>query len=325
MVGLTVVAFGTSAPELAISINAALSGQADIALGNVIGSNIFNVLFILGMSALIAPLLVSQQLVRLDVPLVILASALVLVLAWDGRLSKADGILLFAGLPAYIGFLIFLSRRKNASASNRGPEETGITRGQPGGWLQNSAYVLAGLALLVLGSHWLVESSISIARFLGVNELIIGLTVIAVGTSLPEVVTSIVASVRGERDIAVGNVIGSNLFNILGVLGLASIFAPAGIEIPAAVIRFDLPVMLVVAFACLPIFFTGGIISRWEGAVLLGYYVAYTLYLFFAVAHHDALPVFSAVMLYFAIPLTAITLILVVLRALSYRNEIRSL
>jgi cation:H+ antiporter len=186
--------------------------------------------------------------------------------------------------------------------------------------LRNGLLAVGGLIVLILGARWMVAGSISIARLLGVSELIIGLTIIAAGTSLPEVVTSIVASVRGERDIAIGNIVGSNLFNLLGVLGLTAVFAPGGIEISAAVIRFDLPVMLVVAFACLPIFFTGGQISRWEGAVLLAYYAAYTLYLFFAAAHHDALPVFSDVMLYFVIPLTAITLGVLVLIAAHKQN-----
>jgi len=308
VIGLTVVAFGTSAPELAISINAALSGQAALALGNVIGSNIFNVLFILGISALIAPLLVSQQLVRLDVPLIIIASAVVLLMSVDQLLSRFDGFLLFTGLIAYIILLIRMGRKDRVQAEPVKRSETTNHEQVSPGWLRNGFLLIAGLALLIVGSQWLVDSAISIARSLGVGELIIGLTIIAAGTSLPEVVTSIMASLRGEREIAIGNIVGSNLFNLLGVLGLTSIFAPAGIEISLAVLRFDLPVMLVVAFACLPIFFTGGRISRWEGAVLLAYYVAYTLYLFFAAAHHDALPVFSDVMLYFAIPLTVITL-----------------
>lgn len=168
--------------------------------------------------------------------------------------------------------------------------------------------------LLVVGSNWLVDSATAFARYLGVSDVVIGLTVVAVGTSLPELVTSVVAVYRGERDIAVGNVVGSNIFNLMGVLGLASLAAPAGIQVPEAVIRFDIPVMIAVAFACLPIFFTDGVISRSEGALLLGYYAAYTLYLVLAAAHHDTLPRYSAVMLYFVMPLTVITLCLVTVR-----------
>jgi cation:H+ antiporter len=189
------------------------------------------------------------------------------------------------------------------------------------GWIKNTGLVLGGLALLALGSRWLVESAVSIAQRMGVDELVIGLTVVAVGTSLPEAVTSVVASIRGERDIAVGNVVGSNLFNIMGVLGLSSIVAPAGIEVSAAIIRFDLPVMLVASFACLPIFFTGGVISRQEGILLLGYYVAYILYLLLAAAHHEALPLLSATLLYFAIPLTIATLVVLALRAMRRKRN----
>ena len=174
---------------------------------------------------------------------------------------------------------------------------------------------------MVLGSRWLVDSAVSFAQYLGVSELVIGLTIIAAGTSMPEVVTSVIAAIRGERDIAVGNVIGSNIFNIMGVLGLAGIVAPASIEVSTAIIVFDMPVMIAVALACLPIFFTGGVISRQEGAILLAYYVAYTLYLVLAASHHDALPALSAVMLYFVIPLTVITLVIVALRELRSRKK----
>ena len=314
VIGLTVVAFGTSSPELAVSVKSALSGQPNIALGNVIGSNIFNVLFILGVSALIVPLVVSQQLVRLDVPLMIALSVIVLILSLDKNLSRTDGIMLVAGLVIYVWFLIYQSRRETIAVQEKYAKEFGAEKRARGNTLNNIGLVLGGLVLLVLGSRWLVESAVSFAKYLGVSELVIGLTIVAAGTSLPEVVTSVIAAIRGERDIAVGNVVGSNIFNIMGVLGFASIVAPTGIEVSAAVIRFDIPVMIAVALACLPIFFTGGVISRLEGALLFGYYVAYTLYLILAASQHDTLPGFSAVMLYFVIPLTAVTLIIVALQ-----------
>ena len=314
VIGLTVVAFGTSSPELAVGVKAALSGQAGIVLGNAIGSNIFNVLFILGVSALIVPLVVSQQLVRLDVPLMIALSVIVLILSLDKNLSRTDGIMLVAGLVIYVWFLIYQSRRETIAVQEKYAKEFGTEKRARGNTLNNIGLVLGGLVLLVLGSRWLVESAVSFAKYLGVSELVIGLTIVAAGTSLPEVVTSVIAAIRGERDIAVGNVVGSNIFNIMGVLGFASIVAPTGIEVSAAVIRFDIPVMIAVALACLPIFFTGGVISRLEGALLFGYYVAYTLYLILAASQHDTLPGFSAVMLYFVIPLTAVTLIIVALQ-----------
>ena len=321
VIGLTVVAFGTSSPELAVSVKSALSNQASITVGNVIGSNIFNVLFILGLSALIVPLVVSQQLVRLDVPLMIALSVIVLILSLDENLSRADGLMLVAGLAIYLWFLIHQSRRESAEVREEYAKEFGTERYAKSSWVKNIVLILGGLALLVLGSHWLVDSAVSFAQYLGVSELVVGLTIVAAGTSLPEVVTSVIATIRGERDIAVGNVVGSSIFNIMAVLGLAGIVAPTGIEVSTAVIRFDMPVMIVSALACLPVFFTGGVISRQEGALLLGYYVAYTLYLVLAASHHDALPRFSAVMLYFVIPLTVVTMIIVALQEIRSRKK----
>ncbi|MDX1665150.1 MAG: calcium/sodium antiporter [Candidatus Promineifilaceae bacterium] len=318
VIGLTVVAFGTGSPELAVGVGSALSGQASIAVGNVVGSNIFNVLFILGLSALIVPLVVSQQLVRLDVPLMIALSVIVLILALDRSLSRGEGLLLVAGLAMYTGCLIYRSRRESVEVREEYDRESGTEKLAKSGWLINIGLVLGGLALLVLGSRWLVESAVSFAQYLGVSELIVGLTIVAAGTSLPEVVTSIIAAIRGERDIAVANVVGSNIFNLMGVLGFTSLVAPAGIEVSTAVIGFDIPVMIAVALASLPIFFTGGVIGRPEGLFLLAYYVAYTLYLILAASEHDALPRFSTIMLFFVIPLSAVTMIMAALR------EIRS-
>ena len=188
----------------------------------------------------------------------------------------------------------------------------------------NILILIVGLVILVLGGDFLIKGSSSIALKMKLSPLVVGLTIVAAGTSLPEVVTSVIAAIRDERDIAVGNVVGSNIFNIMGVLGFASIVAPTGIEVSTAVIGFDIPVMIAVALACLPIFFTGGVISRQEGALLLGYYVAYTLYLVLAASHHDALPGFSAVMLYFVIPLTVVTMIIVALREIRSRRKRRS-
>ena len=314
IVGLTIVAFGTSSPELAVSVKSALDGQAGIAVGNVVGSNIFNVLFILGVSALLAPLVVSQRLVRLDVPLMIALSVAVLMLSLDGTFGRIDGLLMMACLVAYLAFLFRQSRSEGAEIREEYAREFGSDVRSRAGWMINIVLVVGGLTLLVIGSRLLVGTATAFATALGVSELVVGLTIVAAGTSLPEVVTSIVAAIRGERDIAVGNVVGSNLFNIMGVLGVAAVVAPRGIAITPAVIGFDLPVMIVVAWACLPIFFTGNVISRSEGVLLLAYYVAYTSYLVLAASQHDALPRFSAVMLYFAIPLTVFVLIVVAAR-----------
>ncbi len=324
IIGLTVVAFGTSSPELAVSALSTFSGQGNIAVGNVVGSNIFNILFILGVSALIAPLIVSQQLVRLDVPLMVTVSLLTLFLALDGRFSRLDGAILVLGLAAYLVLLFRISRRESREVQDEYAQEYAPTRrSTPRDTLVNLALVIGGLGTLVLGSRWLVDGSVAVARSLGVSDLIIGLTIVAAGTSMPEVVTSIIASLRGERDIAVGNVVGSNLFNLLCVLGLTSLFSPGdGVALPPGVVNFDLPVMIAVAFACLPIFFFGRRIARWEGGLFLAYYIAYTLYLILDATQHDALPMFSAAMIEFVIPLTVITLLVIASRRAIRRRQI---
>ena len=317
VVGLTVVAFGTSAPEMAVSVGAVLDGQTDIALGNVVGSNIFNVLFILGASALIVPLVVHVQLIRQEVPIMIGVSLLLLTLALDGRLGLFDGALLFGLLIGYTVFLVVQSRRETQAANDEYAAE--VRPAQAGAWDSTwpaqVALIAAGLAALVFGSQWLVTASIAIAKALGVSDIVIGLTIVAAGTSMPEVAASITAAIKGERDIAVGNVVGSNTFNILGCLGLSGLAAgSAGLVVPPSVLAFDIWVMLAVALACLPVFTTGREIARWEGGVFLVYYAAYVAYLILAAQQHDALPAFSSVMLGFVIPITVVTLIVVLLR-----------
>lgn len=315
VIGLTVVAYGTSAPELAVSVQSALSGQAEIALGNVVGSNILNILLVLGISALIAPLAVSQQLIKLDVPLMIGVSFLMLALAMDGKVSRPDGVLLFAINIAYVIWAIYQSRKESRQIHEQYAKKYGAAASRSAvSALMNILLCTAGLGMLVLGSRWLVNSAVAVAQAFGISELIIGLTVIAIGTSLPEIATSVIASVRGARDIAVGNVIGSNIFNITSVLGLTCIFAPNGVAVPPAALRFDIPVMIAAALACLPIFFTGYRIARWEGALFFGYYAAYTLYLILDATGHDHLNEFNAVMMGFVVPLTAATITLVVVR-----------
>jgi cation:H+ antiporter len=318
VIGLTVVAFGTSSPEMAVSVMSAYAGQADLAVGNVVGSNIFNVLFILGLSAAIAPLLVSRQLIRLDVPIMIGVSVLLLLLALDGNINRLDGVLLFAGIIAYTAFQIFQSRRESKANEGQETVEKPTSLAQ---WLVNFGFVIGGLAMLVIGSNWLVDGAIFIAQSLGVNELVIGLTIVAAGTSLPEVATSVIASIRGQRDIAVGNVVGSNIFNILAVLGLSSLVAPSSIAVPASALQFDIPVMMVVALACLPIFFTGRVIARWEGFVFLAYYIIYTVYLILAATQNPALTTLNMALIWFVLPITFITLVVLTVGSLRARSQ----
>lgn len=281
IIGLTIVALGTSAPEIAVSVASGLNGQGNLALGNVIGSNIFNVLFILGISSLLAPLVVDRQLIRLDVPVMVGTAFLTLVLAWDGMLSLWDGIILLVILVGYIGFLIFeaLTNKKVVESEDYAKGFPPMLENKPLYYLLNIAILGVGLWLLVLGAGYLVEGAVALAKLFGVSDLVIGLTIVAVGTSLPEVATSIVATLRGQRDIAVGNVVGSNIFNVLAVLGVVGVISPQGIPVSEAILRFDLLIMAGVSVLCLPVFFTRLTIRRWEGALFLTCYLLYVGYL----------------------------------------------
>ena len=317
VVGLTVVSIGTSAPELAISVGGALAGTPDLALGNIVGSNIANVLLILGLVALVTPLVVHRQLVWLDVPLMIGASLLVFAMAVDGRIARWEGGVLVAAAIAYILFLVRMARRHPEQV----PEDPhlgdgdgdGDAEARPG-TLRQLLLMAAGLALLVAGARLLVQAATAIAGALGLSDLVIGLTVVAVGTSLPEIATSLLSSLRGQRDLAVGNIVGSNIFNLLLVLGGTALVASDGIPVAATALRFDLPVMTAVAVACLPIFFVGLCIRRWEGALFVGYYVAYTAYLLMAASSHASLDDFRLVMQAVVMPLTLVTLSVVTWR-----------
>ncbi|MCG3175864.1 MAG: hypothetical protein MOGMAGMI_00801 [Candidatus Omnitrophica bacterium] len=308
VIGLTIVAFGTSSPEVVVSAKAALSGDSEIAIGNVVGSNIFNVLFILGVSSLIRPLQVSRQLVRFDVPVMIGTSILVLALSLDGVLGKTDGLILLAGIVVYTVTVIRSARKETNTGVLREYESEYGLKQRAGSWLKDVVLIAAGLSALVLGARWFVEGAVGIARSLGISELVIALTIVSAGTSMPEVATSIMASIRKERDIAVGNVVGSNIFNVLVILGIASLLAKGdGLVVAPGVIDFDLPVMIAVAVACLPIFFTGRTIARWEGVVFVFYYAAYVLFLVLRSSEHDQLPRMSSAMMSYVVPITLLT------------------
>lgn len=287
VIGLTVVAFGTSAPELAVSVKAAYSGQPELAVANVVGSNILNVLFILGLAALISPLLISRQLIRQDVPLMVGASVVVTMMALNGNINRLEALVLFTGLISYTAFLFYQGRKQGADATDE--EVSAILDAKVPAW-QNLLLVVGGLVLLVLGARWLVQSAVEIATMLGVSEAVIGLTIVAVGTSLPEVVTSVVATMRGQRDIAVGNVVGSNTFNILCVLGFSGLVSPTPLLVGEQLAQLDIPVMLGVAILCVPLFFTGAILDRVEGSIFLVLYIAYIWYMVARVLAQSYLP-----------------------------------
>ncbi len=311
VIGLVVVSAATSAPELAVTVGSVLRAEPDLAVGNVIGSNIANILLILGVSALVVPLLIKRQLVRFDIPVMVGLSILLVVVSLDGHIGVFDGVLLFSGLVVHTVVSIVVSRRE----VRKGVEGAGTALVPSAGapvplWLA-AIFLVVGVGLLVLGAQLLVEGAVNIATGLGVSSLVVGLTVVAIGTSLPELATSIVAVRRGERDMAVGNIVGSNIFNIGLVLGLPAIIFGDGIPVPAAAIAIDLPLMLAAAIALLPIAFTGFIVARWEGAMFVVLYVSYTIYLVLASTQHDAANGFTMVMLWFVLPLLAITLIVV--------------
>jgi cation:H+ antiporter len=313
VIGLTVVAMGTSTPEMVVSVIAALEGRPSIAVGNAVGSNVFNVLFILGVCALARPLVVALDVVRRDVPVMIAVSLVLWLFALDGLLGLTEALVFLAGLA---GFVVFTVSESGRDVASRTADEGTVAKGS---WVRDGSLMIAGLVLLVLGARALVSAAVSMAQALGVSETVIGLTIVAAGTSLPELAASVVATVRGERDIAVGNVVGSNVFNILGILGGSGLAAGGHLPIDPSIKAFDLPVMVAVALACLPLFASGHVIARWEGGLFLAYYVAYLSYLVLASTQHDALSPFSLVMAEFVAPLTVVTLVLVTWRTVRSR------
>jgi len=268
-IGLTLVAYGTSAPELVVSSIAALQDLPGVALGNAIGSNIFNSGVVLGIATLISPFACQARLLRREVLLIIAATLLVIVLSLNGRLGRPEASVLLITLVAYT---IWAYRRATANSSDAQPVE-GVGKTPSHSKAISSLFMLAGLAMLVIGARWVVNGAITLASLMGVSDVLIGLTVVAAGTSLPELATSTVAALRNHTDIAIGNVLGSNLFNLLGILGFSGMLHP--LPVPSHILAFDLRVALVFAIACVPLGLTGGRISRFEGSILLAGYIAY--------------------------------------------------
>ncbi|WP_434604992.1 calcium/sodium antiporter [Pseudomonas sp. Z1-29] len=317
IIGLTVVAFGSSAPQMAVSLQATLAQNADIAVGSVIGSTIFNLLVTLGLSALIIPLRVSRQLVRLDIPLMIGACLLVFVLAWNEELSRLDGALLLIALAVYLALLLRQSRHSGR------PHPLGEVVDMA--WPKSLVMIASGLAMLVFAGHLLLGAAVEVATDLGLSERIIGLTIVAVSTSLPELATSLIAALRGQRDIAVGNVIGSNLFNLLGVLGVTALAAPSPLSVSPNALDFDLPVMLGVAVLCLPVFYSGYRVTRAEGLLLLGLYLAYGLHV---VSFTTGMPLagqLERLMLFYVLPALLAFLLFTSVRAWRRQHHKRDL
>lgn len=308
IVGLTVVSIATSAPEFAVTLGAVLDDRPDLAVGNVVGSNIANILFILGIASLVLPLAVKVQLVRFDVPAMVVMSGVFVLLARDGQISPQDGGVLLALIVAHTVTTVVLGKRSESTKQRRGvPSSDAVAPSHGIGICLG--LVVVGVALLVGGAQLLVGGAVAIAAGLGISELVIGLTVIAIGTSLPELAASVIAALRGQRDLAVGNVVGSCLANLGLVLGLPAILAADGLPVAGAAIALDLPLMLAAAVALAPVAFTGFVVNRAEGALYLGLYVAYVLYIVLDATGHDALDGFTTVMVAFVLPLVAFTLV----------------
>ncbi|MBN2193390.1 MAG: calcium/sodium antiporter [Polyangiaceae bacterium] len=309
VIGLTVVAYGTSAPELIVSSYAALEGKADIAVGNVAGSNAFNMLFIPGICAVLAPLVTSPQLVRRDVPLMVAATGGFLAVAWDRIVHPIEGLLLLSGAVGYSVYSIVASRREQSAASLRPNAPPAPPPARARDWVLSGVLVVAGLGALVWGGRLLVDGATSVARMLGVSEAIIALTIVSAGTSLPEVAASVIATLRGERDIAIGNVVGSTIFNILMILGASSAISGSGLAVSSTMQSFDIPLNVVMALAIWSMLATQLRLDRWEGAVLFASYVAYVTYLVLVEIHASALGPFRLVMAYGVLPVLGLLVV----------------
>lgn len=273
VVGLTIVAFGTSSPELVVSINASLSNSGDLAVGNIVGSNICNIALILGLAAVIRPVIVDIQLLRFDVPVVLVASVVLFLFLMDGALGRIEGLILFSSLLIYIALSLHIARRSQQHMQEEFAEGIPSTAG---GLFRDIFLILIGLGMLVLGANLFVDGAVSIARFFGVSEATIGLTIVALGTSLPELATSAVAAIKGEGDIAIGNVVGSNIFNIMSILGITAIISPL---YSAGIGWVDLGLMVGLVVVLLPLLWTGFRLNRLEGGILLATYIGYIYYL----------------------------------------------
>jgi cation:H+ antiporter len=285
IIGVTVVSIGTSAPELAVGIEAATSGNGSLAVGNIAGTNVVNLLLILGLSAALRPLEMHAQTLRLDLPVMVASAALVLLLAWDGTISRLDGAILVVLALVYTLVIVRIARRERPFVTEEYDREYATPQDKPEtpvrfAW--HGALLLVGIVVVVLGADMLVDGASGIARARGISEAVIGLTIVAIGTSAPELVTTVVSTIRGDRDIAVGNLLGSSVFNLLLILGVTATVPAGGIGVERTLVTVDLPVMLAVAVLCVPVFMSGRRVSRGEGLGFVGLYAAYLTYLLVA-------------------------------------------
>ncbi|MGL5317764.1 MAG: calcium/sodium antiporter [Bacteroidales bacterium] len=275
IVGLTVVSLGTSSPELVVSIKAALSGQSEIAAGNVIGSNIFNIGVILGICAIVAPLYITRSIIKQDMPFLILGAVLLPFFFMNGVISRWESGIFCLGVIVYTLLLIRNAQKEKKKKTEDTSVKEEITAPTTS-WMLDAFFVVLGLGLLIGGSNLLVDNAVKIARIVGMTEAVIGLTIVAAGTGTPELATSIVATLKGNKDIAIGNVVGSNIYNVLLVLGVSSMIKPISTTGLSSV---DSYVMLGFSLLLLPLMRTGFVLKRWEGALMLCLYIIYLLHL----------------------------------------------
>jgi K+-dependent Na+/Ca+ exchanger related-protein len=280
IIGLTVVSVGTSMPELAVGITAVSENTGSLAVGNIAGTNIFNILFILGLSAAIRPLPLQLLSIRLDVPVMIVSAIALFLMALDGTLSRIEGAILTLAAVAYAMALIRISKKESAKMRQEFAEEFSAQvllkeKNSVMAWIGNIILLMAGLALCMLGADLLVAGAVQIAQAMGVSDAVIGLTIVAVGTSAPELATTIVATIKNDRDVAVGNLIGSSISNILFILGVTCLVAPQGVDISSDILWLDLPMAAAVAIVCYPVFRSDRMVTRREGMIFVIIYLAY--------------------------------------------------
>lgn len=280
VIGLTVVSIGTSLPELAVGVVAAREGSGALAVGNIAGTNVVNLLLILGLSALILPLAIAARTLRFELPVMAGAAVLMLMLSLDGVLSRVDGVILVAAAITYTVALIRITRRETHAVVDEYDEAyAGAVAVRTRPTALHIVMMLGGIAIVVIGADWLVDGAVGMARGFGVSDALIGLTVVAIGTSAPELVTTVVSTLRGNRDIAIGNLLGSSIYNILLILGVTCVIAPDGLALPPTLVRIDIPIMVAVALVCVPIFVSGRRVSRGEGGTMVAAYAAYLVFL----------------------------------------------
>lgn len=278
IIGLTVVALGTSTPELAVGIDAALKGQGALAVANIAGTNTVNILLILGLSALIKPLALQEQTLHMDLPAIVVAASLMLGLSVDGVLSRGDGVLLLAVGMVYAIFILRAARRESRllrAAVLSEYSEPQIVEGRTLRTVVSIVKLVVGIALVVSSADWLVAGATGLAGLWGVSDAFVGLTIVAIGTSAPELATTVMSTIKGDRDVAIGNLLGSSVYNICIILGITCVIPATGLEVAQELLRWDIPIMVAVAIACVPIFRSGRRVSQVEGGLLVGAYLTY--------------------------------------------------